>query len=331
MSRMISRRAFLTAAGYALFAAPVAANAQRAGKIPRVGVLVTGGAPAEHPCVTALSRGLAELGYAEGRTHVLEFRWAEGQPEKIFPRFGAELVSLGVDLIVATTSGGLVEAKQVMATIPVVMAASAYPVERGLIASLSRPGGNITGLATFTGPMYAKRVQLVAEALPGLSRVAVLRFPGDQNDLIVRDLKTTAQHLGLTLQVIEVQRREDIPKAFHAAVRGRAQAIMTTQGPFFVPQLRETAELAMKHKLPSFSGEPGAAEAGMLMSLGPSVTASCQRAAYFVDRILKGAKPADLPVEQSTKFELMINLKTAKALGLTIPPSLLLRADEVIQ
>ncbi len=312
-------------------AAPLAAAAQPAGKIPSIGVLVTGGSPTEHPCVTALRRGLAEFGYAEGRTHVLEFRWAEGQPEKTFPRFGAELVRLGVDVIVSTTSVGLVEAKQAMATIPVVMAASTYPVERGLIASLSRPGGNITGLATFTGPIYAKRVQLVAETLPGLSRVAVLRFPGDQNDLIVRDLKTTAQQFGLTLQVIEVQRREDIPKAFHAAVQRRAQAIMTTQGPFFVPHLREIADLAIKHKLPSFSGEPGAAEAGILMSLGPSVTVSCQRAAYFVDRILKGAKPADLPVEQATKFDLVINGKTANALGLTIPSSVLLRADQVIE
>ena len=328
---MMNRRTFLCGLTLGTLSAPLAAGAQQAGKIPRIGVLVTGGAPAEHPCVMALSRGLAEFGYEEGRTHVLEFRWAEGQPETTFPRFGAELVRLGVDLIVSTTSVGLVEAKPTMATIPVVMAASTYPVERGLIASLSRPGGNITGLATFTGQMYAKRVQLITEALPGLSRIAVLRFPGDQNDLIVRDLKSTAQQLGLTLQVIEVQRREDIPKAFHAAGRGRAQAIMTTQGPFFVPHLREIADLAIRHKLPSFSGEPGAAEAGMFMRLGPSVTASCQRAAYFVDRILKGAKPADLPVEQPTKFDLVINLKTAKALGLTIPQSLLIRADEIIQ
>ena len=310
---------------------PLAAEAQQAGKIPRIGVLGNGGSPAEHPCVAALTRGLTEFGYAEGRTHMLEFRWAEQQPEKSFPRFGAEFVRLGVDLIVVTTSLGLVEAKQAMATIPVVMAASTHPIEQRLIASYSRPGGTITGLATFTGEMFAKRVQLMAESLPGLSRVAVLRLPGDQNDLIVRDLKMAAHRLGLALQVIEVRSGDDFPSAFQAAVRGRAQAIMTTQGPFFLQHLRQTAALATKHNLPSFSGEPTAVDAGILMGSGASIPASCRRAAYYVDRILKGAKPADLPVEQATKFDLEINQKTAKALGVTIPQTLLLQADRVIE
>ncbi len=328
---MIDRRAFIGVLTGGLLAAPLTAEGQQPGKIPRIGVLVTGPPPGEHVCVLALRQGLADLGYVEARTHVLEIRWAERQPEKTFPSFGAELVKLGVDMIVCVTSQGLVEAKQAIASVPVVMAASAHPVEHRLVASLSRPGGNITGLATFTGEMFAKRVQLLAEALPGVSRVGVLRLPGDQNDLVVRDLEMAARRAGLKLQVIEVKSPEDFPGAFQAVVRGRAQAIMTAQGPFFLQHLRQTAELAMKHKLPSFSGEPTAADAGILMSSGASISASCHRAAYFVDRILKGARPADLPVEQSPTFNLEINLKTAKALGLTIPQSLLLRADRVIE
>src|SRR5262249_12814202 len=177
----------------------------------------------------------------------------------------------------------------------------------------------------------AKRVQLLAEALPGVSRIGVLRLPGEQNDLIVRDLETVARQLGVKVQVVAVQRPEDFPAAFQSLVRGGAQAIMTAQAPFFVRHVRLTAELALKYRLPSFSGEPTAADAGILMSSGASIPDSCHRAAYFVDRILKGARPADLPVEQSTKLNLEINLKTAKALGLTIPPSVLARADDVIE
>jgi putative ABC transport system substrate-binding protein len=328
---MMSRRTFLFGLTFGMLSGPLAAEAQAAGKIARIGVLVTGPPPGEHACVLALRRGFADLGYVEGGTYVLEIRWAEGRPEEAFPRFGAELVRLGVDLIVSVTSLGLVEAKHAIASVPVVMAASTHPVERRLVASLSHPGGNITGLATFTGEMFAKRVQLLAEVVPGVSRVAVLRLPGDQNDLVVRDLEMAARRLGLKLQVIEVRSAGDFPGAFQAAVRGGAQAIMTAQGPFFLRHLRQTAELAMKHKLPSFSGEPTAADAGMLMSSGASIPASCHRAAYFVDRILKGAKPVDLPIEQSTKFNLEINLKTATALGLTVPQSVLIRADRVIQ
>lgn len=228
------------------------------------------------------------------------------------------------------TSQGLVEAKPALATVPVVMAASNYPVERGLVRSLSHPGGNITGMATFTGGMFEKRMQLLAEAVPRASRVAVLRLPGDQNDFIVRDLEKSAPRLGLKLQIIEVQKPEDFPPAFATAMRGGAQAIMTAQGPFFLQHIRQFAELALKHKLPSFSGEPTAADAGVLMSAGASVSASCHRAARFVDLILKGTKPADLPLEQLTTIGLEINLKTAKALGLTIPQALLLRADKII-
>jgi putative tryptophan/tyrosine transport system substrate-binding protein len=314
-----------------LFLAPLVGEPQQVGKVPRIGLLVIGPPPGEHSCVLALRRGFRDLGYEEGRTHRFEIRWAEGRPEEMLPRFGAELVALGVDLIVSVTAQGLVQAKQAIATVPVVMAAASFPVERGLIASLNRPGGNITGMATFTEGMFQKRVQLLTETLPGRSRVAVLRLPGDQNDLIVRDLEAAARRFGLKLQVIEVQKAEDFADAFNAAARGSAQAVMTAQGPFFHRYSHLIAELALKHKLPSFSGEPEAADAGILMTHGASIPASCHRAAYFVDRILKGVKPADLPVERPTKFDLEINLKTAKALGLTVPHSVLLRADRVIE
>ena len=316
-----------------ILAVPVMAGAQPAGKVYRIGLLVTGPPPAGHQCVLALRRGLTDLGYVEGRTHVLEIRWAEGRPENTFPRFGAELVSLGVDLVVAVTSQGLIEARDALAGVPVVMAVGTYPVERGLAASLSRPGANITGMATFTGELYAKRIQILAEGVPGVARVAVLRIPGDQSNLVVRDLEKGARQLGLKLRVIELNGEgpEDLPAAFQTASHGGAQAVMTTQGPFFYTHRRLIAELALKHKLPSLSGEPLAAEAGTLLTYGASIDDSCHRAATFVDRILKGAKPADVPLEQPTRFELKINLKTAKALGLTIPQSLLLRADQVIE
>jgi putative ABC transport system substrate-binding protein len=325
------RRLCFAAALVLSVAAPLAVGAQQPGKIRRIGVLVTGPPPGEHVCVLALRRGLADLGYVEGNTHVLEIRWAEGRPEELLPGFARDLVKLGVDVVVSVTSQGLIEAKPALAPVPVVMAASNYPVERGLVRSLSHPGGNITGLATFTSGMFEKRMQLLAEAVPQASRVAVLRLPGDQNDFIVRDLEKSGQRLGVKLQIIEVQNPADFPGAFGTALRGGAQAIMTAQGPFFLQHIRQFAQLALKHKLPSFSGEPTAADAGVLMSAGASIPASCHRAATFVDRLLKGAKPADLPVEQSTTIGLEINLKTAKALGLTISPSLLLRADRVIE
>jgi len=329
----MDRRMFVILAG-GLLATPLAVQAQQSGKVWRIGLLVSGPPPGEHQCVLALRRGLTDLGYVEGRTHVFEIRWTEGRrSEETFPRFGAELVRLGVDLVVSVTSQGLREAKDALAGVPVVMAAGTYPVERGLAASLNRPGANITGMATFTGELFSKRIQILAEAVPGVSRAVVLRIPGDQSDLIVRDLEKGARKLGLKLRVIELKGEgaEDLPAAFQTASRGGAQAVLTTQGPFFYQHRRLIAELALKHKLPSLSGEPLAGEAGTLVTHGASIDDSCHRAATFVDRILKGAKPADLPLEQPTKFELVINLKTAKALGLTIPPALLQRADQVIE
>jgi putative ABC transport system substrate-binding protein len=307
------------------------AFAKAPAKVARVGVLVAGPPPGEHACVAALNEGLTALGYAEGRTHTLEMRWARGRPEDTFPGLGAELAASRVDVMVAVTCQGLKEARAAIASVPVVMAVCAYPVERGLIASLARPGGNLTGLATFTGELFSKRLQVLTEALPGASRIAILRIPGDQGDLVMRDLERSAPKIGVNLQVIEVKQAADLPAAFQTAARSGAQGVMTTQGVFFVQHNRLIADLALKHKLPSFSGEPGAAEAGALLSHGASIVASCRLAATFVDRILQGATPAVLPVEQPTTYPLVINLRTARALGLTLPPSLLLRADRLIE
>lgn len=312
-------------------AASFHAAAQAGKNIPRIGVLVTGPPPAEHACVAGLRAGLGDFGYVDGRTHLLDIAWMQGPPEETFPRLAAELVRRGAKLIVSVASNGLVEAKQAMAGVPVVMAVSSYPVERGLIASLSRPGGNITGMATFSGDLYAKRMQLLAEAVPGLSRVMIVRVPGDMGDVILRDLGAAAKRYALKLQVVEVKTAADFAGAFQAAMREGAQAVMTTQSPFFYQHRRLIAELALKHKLPAFSGEPMAAEAGILIAHGASIPHSCERAASFVDRILKGARPADLPAEQPTKYELVVNLNTARALGVVLPPAILLRADRVIQ
>ena len=282
------------------------------------------------PCLEALRRGLSELGHVEGRTFVFDLRWAEGRTDR-YDAFAAELVGRKVDVIVATTGLAASAVKNVTSTIPIVMTSSSYPVESGMVASLARPGGNLTGVAALAPGIMAKRLQLLKEAIPSLSRVAVLRLSGQLQTLYVSDIETGAKRLGITLQVIELARAEDLPSIFATAVRGGAQAIMTTQSPFFLGVMADIADLAVKNRLPSLTGEPDGARAGVLLFYGSYIWEGCERAASYVDRILKGAKPADLPVEEPTKFELVINLKTARALGLTIPPSLMLRANQVIE
>jgi putative ABC transport system substrate-binding protein len=329
MRLKVAVRAIALALALAPLLAPLAVDAQRLAKVPRIGVLA-GGFPSADPCLEALRRGLHEAGYVEGQTHVLEPRWSEGRAER-FPMLAAELVRLQVDLIVSAAAPAAVAVKEATTSIPIVLASSFYPIELGVIASLARPGGNVTGVTHFTPELMAKRVQMLTELVPWASRFAVLRLPGRDHDLVVRDMKTAAQKLGVQLQVIEVRSVEGLSAAFDAAREGGAQGVMTTQAPFFLQNNATIAQLALEHRLPSISGEPNAAEAGALLFYGPSIIEGCQRAAYYVDRILKGTKPADLPVEQPMKFRLVINLKTAKALGLTIPPTLLVLADEVIQ
>ena len=298
-------------------------------KVPKIGVLSLD-FPRGSTCVDEIRLGLAELGYVEGRTYIIEPRWAEDRSERL-PSLAADLVRLNVDLIVSASGPAAPIAKDATSSIPIVLASSFYPVESGVIASLDRPGGNVTGVTHFTPELMAKRVQLLKELLPSASRFAVLRLPGRLQDLVVKDMDAAARRLGVQLQVIEVRSEEDFQAAFEAAIAAGAQAVMSTQGPLFWHNNARIAQLAREHRLPSLSGEPNAAEAGALLFYGPNVFEGCRRAVRYVDRILKGAKPAELPVEQPTKIVLTINLKTAKALGLTIPQSLLLRADEVIQ
>ena len=311
-----------------LAASSVALEAQPA-RIPKVGVISLEFPNDDSGCVARLRRSLGDLGYVEGRTLILERRLAEDRVE-LLPSLAADLVRMKVDVIVSASAPAAVVVKHATTSIPIVLASSFYPVESGVVASLARPGGNVTGVTHFTPELMAKRVQLLKELLPKVERIAVLRSPGALQDLVVRDMEVAARQVGTQLQAIEVQRVDDFPAAFDTAVRGRAQAVMTTQGPFFWHHLDRIAQLALKHRLPSLSGEPTAAEAGILMFYGPNVMEGCARAATYVDRILKGAKPADLPVEQPTKITMAVNLKTAKALGLTIPPSVRLRADQVI-
>ncbi|HXB03846.1 MAG TPA: ABC transporter substrate-binding protein [Candidatus Angelobacter sp.] len=324
----MDRRVFLGTLAAGLLAAPLATEAQSAGKAPRIGVL-SGSYPDNDGCLEVLRSGFSDLGYREGQTYSLEIRLAEGRLD--FSRLAPDLVKTKPALIVTFTGGATKAAKQATDTIPIVMAVGVYPVEEGLIASLARPGGNVTGMAVFSPGLMAKCLQLLQEAVPGASRIAALRVPDRSNNPMVEEAEKAAVQLGLRLHMIDVQRPEELSAAFQTAVRGGAQAIMSTQAPFSWLNRFRMAELALKHRLPSLSCQVNSAEAGTLLFYGPSIRESCRRAAAYVDKVLKGTKPADLPVEQPTTFELVINLKTAKALGLTIPPSLLQRADEVIQ
>jgi len=297
--------------------------------MPKIGVLSLD-FPDNATCVDRFRRGLGDLGYVEGRTLVLELRWAKDRVD-LLPELAADLVRSNVDVIVSASGPAAAVVKEATTAIPIVLASSFYPVEAGIIQSLAHPGGNVTGVTHFTPELMAKRVQLMKELVPKATRIAVFRLSGRLQDLVVRDMNAAARQLGIELRPIEVRGEEDIAAAFDTAIKGRAQAVMSTQGPFFWRLRSQIAQLALKHRLPSLSGEPTAAEAGSLLFYGPDVMEGCQRAAKYVDRILKGVKPADLPVEQPTKIDLVINVKTATALGLRVPQSLVLRADRVIQ
>jgi len=298
--------------------------------VSTIGVLLPGAPPpADNPCLDAFRRALEELGYAEGKTHRLEPRWSGGRVDGPFEN-ASELARLRVDIVVAMTTTAALDAKRATSTIPIVMGPVPYPVELNLVTSLPRPGGNVTGTALLTPELMQKRVQVLKEALPGASLVVVLRPPATF-DQMVKDYETAAKQLALRIHVIRVERVDDLAGAFKAAAQKRAHAVLLTQSSFFRQHRAQIAELGRRHRLPVLSGEAGAAEAGALIFHGPSVVDACHRAAAFVDRILKGAKPADLPVEQPTKIELVVNLKTAKALGLTLAQSILGRADRVIE
>jgi putative tryptophan/tyrosine transport system substrate-binding protein len=333
---VIDRRTLLAGAGAVLLAAPLAVEAQPAGKVPRIGYLEAASVelPIAQAMLDAFRQGLRERGYVEGQTFVIEYRAAAGRVER-FPDLAAELARLKVNVIVASSTPAALAAKQATTTIPIVSAVMADPVGDGLVASLARPGGNITGLTFLAPALVAKRLQLLKEAVPGVSHVAALSHPGVYGEHTMRDMlkeaEVAAQTLGVRLQVLEARSPNDFDTAFSAMVTNSASALIVFPSPMFYGAHRRLVDLAAKHRLPAIYAFQEAVAAGGLMSYGTSIPDLSRRAAYLVDKILRGAKPSDLPVEQATKFDLVINLKTAKTLGLTIPPSLLGRADEVIE
>jgi len=330
---VITRRNFLGTLAGGLLAAPVAAEAQQAAKIPRIGFLA--GSLAANPHLPeAFRHGLRDLGYVEGRNVVIEYRDTEGKFERL-PALAAELVALKVDVIVAVVTLEALAAKQATRTLPIVVAAAADAVGSGLVTSLARPGGNVTGLSILAPELVGKRLEHLKQAVPGVSRVAVLWHPGALGERTEKDMlkgaEVAARALGVRLQVVEARGPEDFDRAFSDMTRARAGALTVSPSPMFGSERRRLVDLAAKNRLPAVYTSRLYVDVGGLMSYGPDLADMFRRAATYVDRILKGAKPGDLPVEQPTKFELIINLTAAKALGLTIPPSLLGRADEVIQ
>ncbi|HEV3028528.1 MAG TPA: ABC transporter substrate-binding protein, partial [Planctomycetota bacterium] len=324
----MDRRGFLGTLAGGLLAAPLTGEAQAAGKVVRIGVLELGSELTSGP-QEAFRQGLRELGYVEGQNVVLEYRFAEGRAERL-PDFAAELVRLRMDVIVAGGTPAPLAAKHATGTIPIVMSSAGDPVGTGLVASLAKPGGNVTGLSLRSPELTGKRLQLTKEVVPGLSRVAVLWNAANPiAALVVRETEDAARTLGVQVQSLEVRGPDDFENALPATVSGGAGALFVVDDPLVFRYRGRIADFAVRNRLPATAFYKAFAEAGGLMTLGPSLADLYRRAAIFVDKILKGAKPGDLPVEQPTKFELVINLKTAKALGLTIPPSLLQRADQV--
>jgi len=325
------RREFIALLGGATAASaawPLAAGAQTPPKIPRVGFIA--GASATGSFVGAFRKGLRELGYMEGQTIALEVRYAEGRLERI-PELVAELVGLKMDVLVVGTSQAALAVKKATGTIPIVMI-GADPVGLGVVASLARPGGNVTGLSAFNEEIIGKRLELLKELVPGLARLAVLRNPMmAAHATFWQETEVAARKLGVALQPLEVLGPEDFEVAFGAATRGNAQALIAFDDTLTLAHRPRIVTLAASSRLPAMYGFREFPDDGGLMSYGTSFVVLFRRAATFVDKILKGAKPADLPIEQPTKFELVINRKTANALGLTVPPTLLAQADEVIE
>jgi putative ABC transport system substrate-binding protein len=315
-----------------LLAAPLAAEAQQAGKVYRIGLLdYSAPDSARLAWWTAFRQQMRELGHVEAQNVSFEPRWGRGDAD-LLPKLAAELVGLKVDLIVTSGTSAAIAAKRATSTIPIVTATGSDPVAVGLVASLRQPGGNVTGMTSINSELAAKRLELLRTVAPRASRIAILWDETDAGSRLNADgTEAAAKTVGLTIQSVTVGSAAGLEAAFAAVVRGRAGALIVVSTARLFPYRKRIAELAVKHRLPTVVGFREFVEAGGLASYGTDFPALFRRAATFVDKILKGAKPADLPMEQPTKFELVINLKTAKALGLTIPQSLLGRADEVIQ
>jgi len=308
------------------------AQAQQPTKIPRIGYLSGGFPSAGAPRKEAFQEGLRQLGYVEGKNIVIEYRHAEGKFERLSP-LAAELVRLKVDVIVtAGGGGGTHAAKEATKTIPIVMAGDVDPVAQGSVTSLAQPGGNVTGLSTLAPEISGKRLELLKEIVPKLSRVAVLgTSTGPSTARLLQEVEPVAKAFPVKLQFLDIRSANDIETAFRAATKGRAEGILVLTGPVINAQRKQIADFAAKSRLPAIYPFPEYVEAGGLMSYRASIADLYRRAATFVDKILKGAKPGDLPVEQPTKFEFIINLRAAKQIGLTIPPNVLARADRVIK
>lgn len=327
-TRMI-RRALALVFALAMFSPPLIVEAQPAGKTSRIGVLSPGFPPPG--LLEAFRDGLRDLGYVEGKTVTIEWRFAEGKNERLMT-LADELVRLKVDVIFAVNTPAAQAAKKATTAVPIVIARLADPVGSGLVPSISRPGGNITGLSSITDEVAAKRLEFLKEILPALSRVAALWNAGNSGARnVVRVIELAAPQLGLQLQLIPVRDSNEFLGAFEAAVRGRAQALFVVDDVLITAHKVQFLKLAAKHALPVVASYKEFAEAGALMTYGTDVPYEYRRAAHYVDRILKGAKPADLPIEQPTRFLRIVNLKTAKTLGLSVPSLQLFRADEVIE
>ena len=329
----MKRRAFITLLGGAAFlpsyVRPLAARAQQAGKLPTIGFLGAATPSSWSQWTAAFVQRLRELGWIEGRTVAIEYRWAEGRIER-YAEISAEFVRLKVDVIV-TSGGAVLAAKQSTSVIPIVFALATDPVGLGFIASLARPGGNVTGLSSQSTDTAGKRLELLRELVPGLRRLAIMAnigYPGAV--LEMGEVHAAARTLGLEIITLEIRRADDIARAFET-LKSRAEALFVLADPLINTNQARINALAVDARLPTMSGFRDYVETGGLMSYGPNYPDLFRRAADYVDRILHGAKPGDIPVAQPTKFDLVINLKTAKALGLEIPPTLLARADEVIE
>jgi putative ABC transport system substrate-binding protein len=327
----VDRRAFIGTLSGGLLAAPLASKAQQPGKVYRVGVLETTPVALNAANLDAFRLGLKELGYVEGRNLVIEYRSADGRPER-FPALATELVRSKVDLILTRGTPAVIAAKNATPTIPIVMAASGDPLGTRVVTGLARPGANVTGLSALTPELSGKRLQLLKEAVPGIGRVAALLDMGNPTFAIQwQEIKAAALSMDFRPQLLDVRKAEDFGSAFDAAIKQRADGVIVGLGTLTQSNVGLVTDLAARRRLPSIYFSREFVDAGGFMAYGVSYPDLYRRAAKYVDKILQGAKPADLPIEQPTKYELVINLKAAKALGLTIPPSLLQRADEVME
>jgi putative ABC transport system substrate-binding protein len=320
------------AIGLSALVAPWASVAQQsAGKVHRIGFLGSGSSAAVAKPLEALRAGLRELGYVEGRNIAIEYRWGEGKFERL-PGLAAELIRLKVELIAVWGTPGALAAKRATSTLPIVMLAVGDPEETGLVASLARPGGNVTGMANLGGAVVAKQLELLTQVIPGIARIAVLRNPGNPSLIPqAKGAEAAARSLGLQIQFFDVQSLDDFDAAFAGMAAAHAAGLLVLADPLFFTEGKPIAELAIRHRLPAVTARSEIADAGVMVAYGASTVEPFRSGAIFIDRILRGAKPADLPVQQVTKFEFIVNLKTAKALGVQFPPHLLVRADRVIE